>query len=126
MNGVGREANLSKSQARLLRWGHRYEADTHHGVTTLFGLHLAKTGTVPPKLGRYLNNLNDDRESGDYDVYSGIDRGVAEDAVREAREFLPEAERYLAFYLSGPQKRPKPPHALRQPPATIKTDAPAA
>jgi uncharacterized protein (UPF0332 family) len=77
------------------------EADSHRGVATLFGLQFAKTEKVPPKLGRYLNSLKDDRESGDYDVYSGIDRGAAEDAVREAREFLAEAERYLAPYLSG-------------------------
>jgi uncharacterized protein (UPF0332 family) len=75
------------------------DADTHHGVATLFGLHFAKTGRIPPKLGRYLNNLKDDRESGDYDVYSGIDGGVAEKAVSEAREFLAEAERYLASHL---------------------------
>jgi hypothetical protein len=42
-----------------------------------------------------LNNLKDDRESGDYDVFSGLDRADAEHAVQEAREFLAEAERYL-------------------------------
>ena len=47
-----------------------------------------------------LNNLKDDRESGDYDLYSGIDRAVAENAVREAREFLTEVERYLQPLLS--------------------------
>ena len=71
------------------------EADTHQGVVSLFGLHFAKTLKVPIKLGRYLNNLKDDRESGDYDVFSGIDRAVAENALREAREFVAEANRYL-------------------------------
>jgi len=47
-----------------------------------------------------LNNLKDNRESGDYDLYSGIDRAVAENAVREAREFLTEVERYLQPLLS--------------------------
>jgi hypothetical protein len=47
-----------------------------------------------------LNNLKDERESGDYDVYSGIDRSDAENAVREAREFITEAERYLNPLLS--------------------------
>ena len=55
---------------------------------------------INPKLGRYLNNLKDDRESGDYDLYSGIDRAVAENAVREAREFLTEVERYLQPFLA--------------------------
>ena len=75
-------------------------ADTHQGVVSLFGLHFAKTGRVNPKLGRYLNNLKDDRESGDYDLYSGIDRAVAENAVSEAREFPTEVERYLQPLLS--------------------------
>ena len=74
-------------------------ADTHQGVVSLFGLHFAKTGRVNSKLGD-LNNLKDDRESGDYDLYSGIDRAVAENAVREAREFPTEVERYLQPLLS--------------------------
>ncbi len=45
-------------------------------------------------------------ESGDYDVYSGIERSDAENAVREAREFVTEAERYLQPFL--PQKAPGP------------------
>ena len=74
-------------------------ANTHQGVVSLFGLHFAKTGKVNPRLGRYLNNLKDDRESGDYDVYSGIDRSDAEKAVRQAREFMAAAERYLKPFL---------------------------
>src|SRR5436190_14582730 len=91
-------AAFHAAQAMLMSEG--LTADTHQGVVSLFGLHFAKTGRVNPKLGRYLNNLKDDRESGDYDLYSGIDRAVAENAVREAREFLTEAERYLLQLLS--------------------------
>jgi uncharacterized protein (UPF0332 family) len=86
------------AQAMLLTEG--LTANTHQGVVSLFGLHFAKTGKVNPRLGRYLNNLKDDRESGDYDVYSGLDRSDAENAVREAREFLTEAERYLQPFLA--------------------------
>jgi uncharacterized protein (UPF0332 family) len=39
------------------------EADSHQGVAHLFGLHFAKTGKVPRKLGRYPTNPKDDRES---------------------------------------------------------------
>ena len=90
-------AAFHAAQAMLLTEG--LTADTHQGIVSLFGLHFAKTGRVNPRLGRYLNNLKDDRESGDYDVYSGIDRSDAENAVREAREFLLEAERYLQPFL---------------------------
>jgi hypothetical protein len=91
-------AAFHAAQAMLLTEG--LTGSTHQGVVSLFGLHFAKTGRVNPRLGRYLNNLKDDRESGDYDVYSGIDRSDAENAVREAREFLTEAERYLQPFLS--------------------------
>ena len=91
-------AAFHAAQAMLMSEG--LTADTHQGVVSLFGLHFAKTGRVNPKLGRYLNNLKDDRESGDYDLYSGIDRSVAENAVREANEFLTEAERYLQSFLA--------------------------
>jgi hypothetical protein len=90
-------AAFHAAQAMLLAEG--LTADTHQGVVSLFGLHFAKSGRVNVRLGRYLNNLKDDRESGDYDVYSGIDRSDAEHAVREAREFLTEAERYLEAFL---------------------------
>jgi hypothetical protein len=93
-------AAFHAAQAMLLTEG--LSADTHQGIVSLFGLHFAKTGRVNVRLGRYLNNLKDDRESGDYDVFSGIDRDDAEHAVQEAREFLSEAERYLQPYLSGP------------------------
>lgn len=91
-------AAFHAAQAMLLTEG--LSADTHQGIVSLFGLHFAKTGRVNPKLGRYLNNLKDDRESGDYDLYSGIDKDVAENAVREAREFLAEAEPFVQPFLS--------------------------
>ncbi len=46
-----------------------------------------------------LNNLKDDRETGDYAVLSFIDEETAENALKEAEEFLKEAKRYLAKYL---------------------------
>lgn len=92
-------AAFHAAQVLLLTEG--LTADTHQGIVSLFGLHFAKTAKVNVRLGRYLNNLKDDRESGDYDVYSGIDRSDAEHAVQEAREFLAEAERYLQPYLSS-------------------------
>lgn len=94
-------AAFHAAQAMLAAEG--LTASAHQGIVSLFGLHFAKTGKVNPRLGRYLNNLKDDRESGDYDVYSGLDKSDAENAVREAQEFLAEAERYLAaVLLPGP------------------------
>ncbi|KAA0246288.1 MAG: HEPN domain-containing protein [Ignavibacteriales bacterium] len=55
------------SQALLLTEGEK--AETHKGVVTLFGLLFVKTGKFSKEFGKYLSNLKDDRESGDYEVF---------------------------------------------------------
>ena len=70
-------------------------ATTHQGLINLFGLHLVKTGKFPKQLGKFLANLKDDRESGDYEVYSGIDRETAQHAVEEAKVFLEAVDAYV-------------------------------
>lgn len=81
------------AQALLLTEGQR--AESHKGVVTLFGLLFVKTGKFSRNLGKYLANLKDDRESGDYEVFSYIDRETAETAIAEAKEFLNEGKLYL-------------------------------
>lgn len=81
------------SQALLLSEGEK--AVTHKGVVTLFGLLFVKTGKFSRNFGKYLANLKDDRESGDYEVFSYIDEETAENALDEAKEFLKEARSYL-------------------------------
>lgn len=81
------------TQALLLTEGQR--ADTHKGAVTLFGLLFVKTGKFGKNMGKYLANLKDDRESGDYEVFSYIDNETAETAIMEAREFIEESERYM-------------------------------
>lgn len=85
------------AQAILLTEG--LSADTHQGLINLFGLNFVKTGKFDRKFGRILSNLKDDRENGDYEIYSAIDEEVAKEAVCEAEEFLQEAKRYLLRYL---------------------------
>lgn len=81
------------AQALLLTEGER--AGTHKGVVTLFGLLFVKTGKFKKDLGKYLANLKDERESGDYEVFSYIDRETAETAIEEAKEFIKETQAYL-------------------------------
>lgn len=64
-------------------------------MVTLFGLLFVKTGKFSRNLGKYLANLKDDRESGDYEVFSYLDGETAERAVMEAREFIKESRAYL-------------------------------
>ncbi|OGB88345.1 hypothetical protein A3H38_03115 [candidate division WOR-1 bacterium RIFCSPLOWO2_02_FULL_46_20] len=70
--------------------------DTHRGLINLFGLHFIKTNKIGKKYGRYLSNLKDDRETGDYEVFSTIDETVAKKAIVEAKEFVSAIERYLS------------------------------
>ena len=81
------------SQALLLTEGQK--AETHKGVVTLFGLFFVKTGKFSKELGKYLSNLKDDRESGDYELFSFIDEETAMTALKEAKEFLKETKSYL-------------------------------
>lgn len=81
------------TQALLLTEGEK--AETHKGVVTLFGLLFIKTGKFKKDLGKYLANLKDERESGDYEIFSYIDQETAQTAIDDAREFLEEAQAYL-------------------------------
>lgn len=74
------------AQAALLVEGLR--AQSHRGLANLFGLHLVETGKLPKKLAKYLRSVRDDREEGDYEVYSVIDQETSQTAVREAGEFV--------------------------------------
>jgi len=86
-------ATFHAAQAVLLTEG--LTADTHHGLVNLFGLHFVRTGRFDKRFGKFLANLKDDRESGDYEIYSAIDEETARLAVEESREFLGEVRRHL-------------------------------
>jgi hypothetical protein len=83
-----------------------FEADTHTGVKTLFHLHFVKSKRIEAKFGRYLTNLKDDREEGDYDVVSTVDEEVARNALQEATEFVAEAKRFLKPFLTPSPSSP--------------------
>jgi uncharacterized protein (UPF0332 family) len=64
-------------------------------VLTLFGLLFVKTGKFSKNLGKYLANLKDNRESGDYEIFSYIDKDTAGTGIVEAKEFINETKSYL-------------------------------
>lgn len=86
------------TQAILLTEG--LSADTHRGLLNLFGLHFIKTGKLNKKFGKILSNLKDNRENGDYEVFSVVDKEIAERSIKEAEEFLQEAQQFLKEYLN--------------------------
>ena len=56
--------------ALLIAYG--YNAQSHSGVTHLFGQHFVKTGLVPTEFGRLYHKLFSMRLTGDYDDTYGI------------------------------------------------------
>lgn len=85
------------AQAALLTEG--LTATTHQGLVNLFGLHFVKTGKFQKHLGKFLANLKDNRESSDYEIYSGIDQETTQQAVEEAKAFLAAIEAYVRRFL---------------------------
>lgn len=69
--------------------------ETHSALKTMFGLHFVNTGKIDKKFGRYLNELKDVRENGDYDIFTGFEREDAEKAITEAEEFIEAIKDYF-------------------------------
>lgn len=69
--------------------------ESHSALKTMFGLHFIKAGKIDKKFGRWLNKLKDERENGDYDIFTSFDREDAENGIDETEEFLEEMKRYL-------------------------------
>ena len=85
------------AQALLLSEG--LESRSHRGLVSLVGLHFVKTGRLDKKFGRYLSNLMEDRQQSDYNLFSGLEKEDAEQALEEAKEFVAEMRRQLSPYL---------------------------
>ena len=69
--------------------------ESHSALKTMFGLHFIKTGKIEKKYGHWLNKLKDERENGDYDIFTSFEREDAKEDIDEAEEFLSEMKRFL-------------------------------
>lgn len=74
------------ARAALLAEGHAPR--THHGVVSLFGQHLVRSGRIDVRLGRLLATLKDDREASDYEALASVDRRLAESSISSAEEIV--------------------------------------
>jgi len=81
------------AQALLISIG--IKAESHSGVRHLFGLHFIKNKKFAKKFGRYLRVLKDERENGDYGIFTLINKKDAKEAIKQAKEFLFQTEKYL-------------------------------
>ena len=69
--------------------------ESHSALKNMFGLQFIKTGKMDKKLGRWLNRLKDDRENGDYDIFTSFEYEDAKEDIAKAEEFLSEMKSYL-------------------------------
>ena len=69
---------------------------SHSALKNTFGLHFVKTGRIDKRYARALNKLKDERENGDYDIYTSFEDEDAVIAIEEAKHFLKEMKRYLS------------------------------
>ncbi len=69
--------------------------ESHSALKDMFGLHLIMKGKIEKKYGRWLNKLKDERENGDYDIYTDFEKEDADSAIMQAEEFLAAVKRFL-------------------------------
>jgi uncharacterized protein (UPF0332 family) len=70
--------------------------ESHSALKNMFGLHFIKEGKIDKKFGCWLNRLKDERENGDYDIFTSFEPGDATIDIQEAKEFLEEMKKYPA------------------------------
>jgi uncharacterized protein len=70
--------------------------DSHSALKGMFGLHLVKTGEIGKEYGKSLSRLKDERENGDYDIFTDFSADDAQKAISEAEGFVAEMKRYLS------------------------------
>lgn len=69
--------------------------ETHSALKTMFGLHFVKSGKIDKKYAKYLDKLKDERENGDYDIFTTFEKNDAEEATKEAEEFVEAMKEFL-------------------------------
>ncbi|MBI4789579.1 MAG: HEPN domain-containing protein [Chloroflexi bacterium] len=81
------------SKALLLALGE--DPHKHQGVVSLYGERIAKVGLSDPKYGTVLRDAKDLREEADYQDFFRATKEQAENAIRNAEDFVREAEETL-------------------------------
>ncbi len=66
----------------------KIKAQTHAGVKQMFGLHFIISGKISPKLGRFYNQLFNDRITGDYDDFIEYDNEMIDEIFPNAKDFV--------------------------------------
>lgn len=86
-------ATFYASKAVLLALGE--DPHRHKGVVTFFGQKIVKVGLTDPRYGRTLANAQRLREDADYNESYVATKEEAEQAIRDAEDFVNEAQEIL-------------------------------
>ena len=81
------------SKALLLALGE--DPHKHEGVVSLFGERIAKIGLSDPKYGSLLRNAKNLRIRADYEDFFRATKEQAEEAIRNAEDFVNQAQETL-------------------------------
>ncbi|MEX0598757.1 MAG: HEPN domain-containing protein [Candidatus Paceibacterota bacterium] len=74
----------------------RITAQTHAGVKQMFGLHFIVTGKLPSKLGRFYNQLFNDRITGDYDDFVSFNKEMLDEIYPNAEDFVNQVSAFIS------------------------------
>lgn len=67
---------------------HQLKAQTHAGVCRMFGSHFVKTGLLSKEMGRFYNELCDQRQTGDYDDFIEYNKETLDFLLPKATIFI--------------------------------------
>jgi uncharacterized protein (UPF0332 family) len=72
-----------------------YDAKTHSGLISEFGLRLVRTGLLEKKFAEYIRKSYEMRESSDYQIGVVFGEDEIRTLIKNAEEFVREAERFV-------------------------------
>ncbi|MGC8998899.1 MAG: HEPN domain-containing protein [Candidatus Bathyarchaeia archaeon] len=73
-----------------------YDAKTHSGLISEFGLRIIKTNLLDKKFGQYLRRAFEMRETSDYEIGAIFSREEVQTLVNNAEEFIKTAKDFVA------------------------------
>lgn len=87
--------------ARAMLHSSGFDAKTHSGLISQFGLQLVKQGKVEKKYGRILRKSFETRETSNYKVGSVFEHEEVEDLYEEAEDFMKRAQEFVNEKIAG-------------------------
>jgi hypothetical protein len=72
-----------------------YDAKTHSGLISEFGLRIIKTNFLDKKFGQYLRRAYEMRESSDYEIGVVFSEDETQTLIKNAEEFLKKAQEFV-------------------------------